>query len=200
MIQSLIDYTVKGIAPKKAAILYANDEWGKSGFEAFKKAGFNFDAVETFNFGDKDFSAQLLRLKSVNPDAVVVWSSLPADAGLITNQLRQFMPTTRIICSNSCAVDEYIDLAKGGGDGVITVAPWVPGLTPRIRQVGRAPQGKRPKGCHLLHRGRELRRRDDCYAGHRRCRRHRPRQDLREDPRNEGLQRRRRHLQLRRER
>lgn len=130
MIQSLIDYATKEIAPKKAAILYANDEWGKTGYEAFKKAGFKFDAVETFNFGDKDFSAQLLRLKSASPDAIVIWSSLPADAGLITNQLRQFMPATKVICSNSCAVDEYYQLAKGGGEGVVTVAPWVPGLTP----------------------------------------------------------------------
>jgi branched-chain amino acid transport system substrate-binding protein len=129
MIQSLIDYASKEIAPKKAAIIYSNDEWGKSGYDAFKNAGFAFVAVETFNFGDKDMSAQILKLKASQPDAIVVWNSLPADAGLVTNQLRQFMPDTKIICSNACAVDEYYALAQAGGEGVLTVAPWVPGIT-----------------------------------------------------------------------
>lgn len=129
-IQSLIDYAAANIAPKRAVILYSNDEWGKSGYDAFKNAGFEFVAAETFNFGDKDVSAQVLKLKAANPDAVVIWNSLPAEAGLITNQLRQFMPDTRIICGQACAVDEYYDLAKAGGEGVLTVAPWVPGLNP----------------------------------------------------------------------
>lgn len=131
IIQQLIDYTSKKIAPKRPAIMYSNDEWGKSGYEAFKSAGIKFVAEETFNFGDKDVSAQVLKLKQAQPDAIVLWPSVPADAGLITNQIRQFMPDVKIIGSPAFAVDEYYQLAKAGGEGVVTVAPWVPGLTPQ---------------------------------------------------------------------
>lgn len=130
IIHSLIDYATKSIAPKRAAIMYSNDEWGKSGYEAFKSAGIQFVAEETFNFGDKDVSAQVLKLKEARPDAIILWPSVPADAGLITNQVRQFLPEVKIIGSPAFAVDEYYQLAKKGSEGVVTVAPWVPGLTP----------------------------------------------------------------------
>jgi branched-chain amino acid transport system substrate-binding protein len=130
IIHSLIEYATKSIAPKRAAIMYSNDEWGKSGYEAFKSAGIQFVAEETFNFGDKDVSAQVLKLKEARPDAIILWPSVPADAGLITNQVRQFLPDVRIIGSPAFAVDEYYQLAKKGSEGVVTVAPWVPGLTP----------------------------------------------------------------------
>jgi branched-chain amino acid transport system substrate-binding protein len=130
-IQQLIGYVSKSIAPKRPVIIYSNDEWGKSGYESFKSAGTKFVAEETFNFGDKDVSAQVLKLKEANPDAVVIWNSVPADAGLITNQIRQFIPGAKIIGSPALAVDEYYQLAKSGGDGVVTIASWVPGSTPQ---------------------------------------------------------------------
>jgi branched-chain amino acid transport system substrate-binding protein len=130
-IQQLVGYVAKTIAPKRPAIIYSNDEWGKSGYEAFKAGGIKFAAEETFNFGDKDVSAQVLKLKEANPDAVVIWNSVPADAGLITNQIRQFIPSAKIIGSSALAVDEYYHLARSGGDGVVTIAAWVPGSTPQ---------------------------------------------------------------------
>jgi branched-chain amino acid transport system substrate-binding protein len=128
--QSLIEYASKTIAPKRPVILYPNDEWGKSGYKLFQDAGVKFAAEETYNFGDKDVSAQVLKLKAAQPDAVIIWPSVPADAGLITNQIRQFMPDTKIIGSPALAVDEYYQLAKSGAEGAISVAPWVPGTTP----------------------------------------------------------------------
>jgi branched-chain amino acid transport system substrate-binding protein len=125
----LIDYTTKALASKKVAIIYPNDEYGKSGYKIFKDAGTKFVAEETYNFGDKDVSAQVLKLKAAEPDDVVLWAALPSDAGLITNQIRQFMPNTRIIGSPALAVDEYYKLAQGGAEGAVTVAAWVPGLT-----------------------------------------------------------------------
>lgn len=145
IIHSLIDYTTKSIAPKRAAIMYSNDEWGKSGYEAFKAAGIKFVAEETFNFGDKDVSAQVLKLKEAKPDAVILWPSVPADAGLITNQVRQFIPEAKIIGSPAFAVDEYYALAKKGGEGVVTVAPWVPGLTPPSADWVKAFKANDPK-------------------------------------------------------
>lgn len=130
-VQRLIGYVAKTIAPQRPVIIYSNDEWGKSGYEAFKSGGITFAAVETFNFGDKDVSAQILKLKEAKPDAVVIWNSVPADAGLITNQIRQFIPGAKIIGSPALAVDEYYQLAKSGGDGVVTIASWVPGSTPQ---------------------------------------------------------------------
>jgi branched-chain amino acid transport system substrate-binding protein len=118
------------VKPAKPAIIYPNDEYGKGGYNLWKQAGVAFAAEETFNQGDKDVSAQMLKLKAANPDAIVLWSSLPSDAGLITNQIRQLMPDVKIIGSPALAVDEYYKLAQEGADGSLTVGAWVPDLSP----------------------------------------------------------------------
>jgi branched-chain amino acid transport system substrate-binding protein len=80
------------LGAKRAAVLYdvGNDysvglfENFKAGFEA---AGGQVVAAESYNTGDKDFNAQLTKIKSANPD-VVYLPDYYATVALIAKQLR----------------------------------------------------------------------------------------------------------------
>ena len=134
---SLVDYTLKEIKPKQPAIMTPNDEYGRGALklfkQAFEKAGIKFVAEETFNQGDKDVSAQVLKIKSTKPDVLILWPALPADAALLINQVRQLGIEAKLIGSPGMAVDEFGNLAKQGADGITTITAWVPNITPEAK-------------------------------------------------------------------
>ncbi len=62
---------------KKVAVMYGNDDaFTKSAYDVMKaaleKLGIEVLTTETFGSKDADFSAQLTKIKSLNPDAIVV--------------------------------------------------------------------------------------------------------------------------------
>ena len=78
---------------KKAAVLYNNgDDYSKgladSFVASFKSAGGSIVDSETYNTGDKDFSAQLTSLKGKNPPAIFV-PGYYTEVGLIARQARK---------------------------------------------------------------------------------------------------------------
>jgi len=89
----LADYVAEKGKSKRPGILYVTDDYGKGAFDVLvqrfkEKHGVSFVAAEQYNKGDQDFSAQLLRIKQSNPDAVIVWAFAP-DAAIIVRQARE---------------------------------------------------------------------------------------------------------------
>ncbi len=125
------DYVVNDVKPKKPAMLYANNDYGKGGYDILKKelekAGIKFVAAEQFNQGDKDVSAQLLKIKQANPDYLLVYS-VPTDSGLISAQAAQVGLTAKIIGSPGFATPEYLQLAKEAAEGTITLIDSMAGM------------------------------------------------------------------------
>ena len=81
-----------GLNAKKAAILYdAGNDYSVGLFDNFKAsfeaAGGKVVAAESYNTGDKDFNAQLTKIKTSNPD-VVYLPDYYATVALIAKQLR----------------------------------------------------------------------------------------------------------------
>lgn len=71
----LAEYAVDELGLKKFAIMFTNNDYGLSLKEAFeKKAGELAEVVgvETYNDGEKDFRAQLTKLKGATPDALYI--------------------------------------------------------------------------------------------------------------------------------
>lgn len=115
---------------RKVAILYGNDDaFTKSGYDAFSKAvhaeHIEVVATETFAKGDVDFSAQLTKIKSLNPDAVVC-SALVEEAANIVLQARVLgIPDkVRFIGGNGFNSQKLAEIAGKAADGVITGSPW----------------------------------------------------------------------------
>jgi len=110
-------------------ILYYDDAFTKSGYDAFKQAltdqGIEILGELTFAKGDRDFSPQLTQIKSLNPDAIVV-SALVEEASGIVSQARQLgIPTSvPIIGGNGFNSPALIKNAGPAADGVIVGAAW----------------------------------------------------------------------------
>jgi branched-chain amino acid transport system substrate-binding protein len=92
---AIADYSVKSLGVKNVAIWTDNSmDFTKTLSRFYKQRveelGVKVVLEDFFMMGDKDFSAQIARLKNTNPkpDAVFV-SSIPNEAGLTTKQIRE---------------------------------------------------------------------------------------------------------------
>jgi branched-chain amino acid transport system substrate-binding protein len=113
---------------KSVAVLYANDDaFSKAGYDAFKaaldKQGVKIVDTETFSTNDKDFAAQLTKVKEAKPDAIVVSALLNPDIGIAT-QARQLGLTQPIIGGNGFNSPAFITNAGPAAEGVIVGGAW----------------------------------------------------------------------------
>ncbi|CAN5583388.1 ABC transporter substrate-binding protein [soil metagenome] len=123
-----IKMAVKKAGIKKVAVLYGNDDvFTKSGYDNFKKAledlKIPVTTTETFAKGDVDFKAQLTKIKSSNPDAIVL-SALLAEGAPIMVQARQLGLNVPIIGGNGMNSVKVFELAKDRSDNLYVGSPW----------------------------------------------------------------------------
>ncbi|HLZ71904.1 MAG TPA: ABC transporter substrate-binding protein [Dehalococcoidia bacterium] len=123
---------------KTVAILYANDDaFSKAGYDAFKgaldKQGIKIIDTETFSTSDKDFSAQLAKVKDAKPDAIVVSALLDPAVGIST-QARKLGMMQPIIGGNGFNSPAFIKGAGDAAEGVIVGAAWNSGSSNPLSQ------------------------------------------------------------------
>ncbi len=130
VIPNTVKVTVQAFKLKKVAILYGNDDaFTQSGYEVFKdaltQAGVQILTEETFSKGDTDFSAQLTKIKALNPDAIII-SALAEEAANIMVQARQLgIPTSvPFIGGNGFNSPQLAKIAGGAAEGAISGAAW----------------------------------------------------------------------------
>lgn len=119
--QVLARFITEKLGAKTAGVLYdVASEAPKSQAELFRETftglGGNVVAFETYTTGDRDFSAQLTKIKSANPDVVF----LPAyynDVGLIAQQARRQGITQPLVGSDAWSSPELIKLSEGAVEG-----------------------------------------------------------------------------------
>ncbi len=119
--QVLARFITEKLGAKTAGVLYdVASEAPKSQAELFRKTfeelGGRVVAFETYTTGDRDFSAQLTKIKSVNPDVVF----LPAyynDVGLIAQQARRQGIERPLVGSDAWSSPELIKLSEGAVEG-----------------------------------------------------------------------------------
>lgn len=90
--RSLAQYLVKERGVKTAAVIFANDEGGRSALKAFKEAftqaGGVVVAEEASELGGNDFRPQLAKIKSKNAD-VMFMATYGRDTAVIIKQARE---------------------------------------------------------------------------------------------------------------
>ncbi|KGK91381.1 branched-chain amino acid ABC transporter substrate-binding protein [Desulfosporosinus sp. HMP52] len=116
---------------KKVAVMYSNNnDWAVSGYKTIestlKKNGIEIVATETFADKDTDYSAQLTKIASLKPDAVMV-SSLYQEASLVLKKAREIGITVPFVGTNGFNSPELIKIAGPAADGAIVASPWFPG-------------------------------------------------------------------------
>jgi branched-chain amino acid transport system substrate-binding protein len=130
VIPNTIKVTKAALGLKKVALMYGNDDaFTQSGYDVFKAAlkaeGIEILTEETFAKGDTDFSAQLTKIQSLKPDAIVV-SALAEEAANIMVQARTLgIPdTVRFIGGNGFNSPKLAQIAGPAAEGAISGAAW----------------------------------------------------------------------------
>jgi branched-chain amino acid transport system substrate-binding protein len=124
--QRIVDYSVKEGRIQRPAIIYTSNDYGVGGLETvtaeLKKANIPLVASERYNQGDQDFSAQLLRIRQANPDALYVWS-FAAEAGIIVRQAKELGLRVKLYGGGGTTTPLFPKGAGAAGEGF--TAPWV---------------------------------------------------------------------------
>lgn len=122
--RAIAKYLVKG-GSKRIAILRQSDEYGSNGGQSVAsmlgELGVKPVATETFNAADTDFSSQILRIRSVEPDAIVIYG-YPAAGAILTRQIRDLGLTAKIIGSSASANANYPAMVGPAAAGVELVS------------------------------------------------------------------------------
>ena len=93
--------------------------------EALNANGIEILITETFETGETDFSAQLTRIKDLNPDAIFI-SALPSETTKILMQGRQLgIPTNIPFIVTVTLASDQIQILGDAAEGAITFTSWV---------------------------------------------------------------------------
>ncbi|MBC3863398.1 ABC transporter substrate-binding protein [Undibacterium jejuense] len=119
---------IKQFNIKKVAVIYGNDDaFTKSGYDVFKTAlsdqKITVTDTETYAKGDVDFKAQLTKIKSSTPDAIVC-SCLAEEAANIILQTRSLGMRQPFIGGNGFNSPKLFDIAKDAADNTLMGSPW----------------------------------------------------------------------------
>jgi branched-chain amino acid transport system substrate-binding protein len=110
---------------KTYAVIYVNDDYGRGLAEVFqaglKEIGVPEDKVlasEAFLPNDTDFSAQLTKIRGLNPDALFIAGHYKEGA-LIARQARELALKAQILGTDGIGHPEYIKVAGKAAEGTI---------------------------------------------------------------------------------
>ena len=128
LIPSGIETTSAKLGYKKAATMYdESDVFSTDSDEAVREALVANDVevliTETFQGGDTDFSAQLTRIRDVNPDVIFISALSPEKPGILT-QGRQFgIPDSVPFVIRTLTIAD-VQAAGDAAEGAITFVGW----------------------------------------------------------------------------
>lgn len=106
-------------------ILTVADAFGESGKKQIEalapKAGIKIVAAESFGAKDTDMTAQLTRIKTSNPQAIVCWGTNPGPA-VVAKNVKDLGIKIPLFQSHGVASPKFLDLAGANADGIILPA------------------------------------------------------------------------------
>lgn len=106
---------------KNIAIIYSQDGYGQSGGtisqELVKAAGLNVVVAETFAPQDTNMTAQLLRIRDKNPDAIIMWSSNPGPT-IVAKNAKELGMKVPFFVSTANATIAFITQTGDAADGI----------------------------------------------------------------------------------
>ena len=117
----LIDY-LKAKGYQRVGWLNVDYAFGQLGWVEFEKgaqkAGLAIVANEKFGQKDVDMTAQLVRVKAANPQAVVIWS-IPPSASIATKNYADLGLKMPLFQSHGVGNKRYVELAGPASNGVL---------------------------------------------------------------------------------
>lgn len=118
-VQKILGY-LKTKSLTKIAVITASDSFGRDGKNWLKKlapaAGFTIVADESFNPKDADMTAQLTKIKSKTPEAVICWTIGPAGS-IVAKNVAQIKLDAPLVQCHGLPDPKYIELAGPASNG-----------------------------------------------------------------------------------
>jgi len=125
----LADYVFGTLGLERVAALRANNRYGRMSIDEFRDAatrlGHPFVAELNYKVGDTDFSAQLERIKALEPDGVITYGDAEESA-LILGQMREMGMDQWFIGSDRMVNEKLLEVAGAGEVRVVAGFPWDP--------------------------------------------------------------------------
>ncbi len=125
----LADYVFKKLKLTRVAALRANNRYGRMSIDEFRDAatrsGHPFVTELNYKVGDTDFSAQLERIKALDPEVVMTYGNAEESA-LIVKQMREMGMNQLFLGSDRLVTQEFIDIVGEDEDKVIAGYPYDP--------------------------------------------------------------------------
>ncbi|MCC6949144.1 MAG: ABC transporter substrate-binding protein [Bradyrhizobiaceae bacterium] len=116
-----VTFAVKNLRLTKLAILSESTDYGKGGRDDLIKTlkSYNIEPllVESYNIGDKDFAAQLNKIKNSGADGLFVWG-LYVEGAQIVRQAKQLGLTMPILASSGVLQGAFLELAGKDAEGI----------------------------------------------------------------------------------
>ena len=116
---------VKG---KRFAFLVINDDWGRTMVNSYPKpierAGGQIVGTEYFQPSELQFLSHITKLKSANPDAIILAANTQ-HAVALSKQIRELGITAPLIGEGSWTSDSYLKLAGPAAEGVYGLVEYV---------------------------------------------------------------------------
>ncbi len=128
---AMVKYAKEDMKATKIGILHDTDAFGTGGADLLEKyakeMGVTVVKREKYTTKDKDFTAQLLSLKSAGAEVMMVYGTNPEDVAVIQREYRQLGSPYKYLGSPSSGMKDCLNLAKEASEGLICVADYVPG-------------------------------------------------------------------------
>jgi branched-chain amino acid transport system substrate-binding protein len=119
---------------KRHAILHDRNDFGRGGRDEYSKGLKQFGnlepvVVESYQMGDKDFNAQLIKIRDAKPDVLGLFGTL-VEAAAISIQMKKLGMNLPIVSMAGIANVNYIKLGGEAVEGVICAAHFNRHLSP----------------------------------------------------------------------
>ena len=105
---------------KRVALLTATDAFGQGGANTVKQLlssfGMTLAAAEEFGTRDTDMTPQILKIKTANPDALIVWSVNPGPS-IVMRNAKAVGFDKPVFNSNGVASPQFIEQTAGAAEG-----------------------------------------------------------------------------------
>ena len=115
-------YLIHSLGKKRAAVIYANNEYGSGLANAFEKTFIEYGGMvllkENYEQGSSDFRNILAKVREANVDCVYL-PGHPRENGILVRQLKEMRISTTISANLSVETPDFYNIAKEAGGGYI---------------------------------------------------------------------------------
>lgn len=126
---ALSDHIYNKAGLSRIAIIRVDNRYGRVGTKEFKEASQRLGhpvilEMKYFN-GETDFTKQIERIKSTNPDGILIWGN-PIESALIVNQIRKMEIDVPLFASDRTVSPVFLDIAGQNAEGLVTTCQYNP--------------------------------------------------------------------------